>query len=462
MAFDDKTICVGCPDAADGCHLACIKVKEEGPRPVEPILETVKKAETMFSRYEITGEALAKVQALREKLEAQQMTVSVIGQFKRGKSTLINTALGESILPVGIVPVTAVVTTIAYGPRAAQIYFTNGAVKTVAFSEIGAYINEQENMDNHLAVERVALSVPSPLLSAGMMLVDTPGVGSFHEKNSEAAYAFVKESDAVVFLLSVDSPINQIEIEFLERTRAYASKFYFAVNKADIVSESDLAAYLGYCRKLIARLMEREPEEIALYPVSAKTGAGLKTLTDNVIADCRQHTAEILDASVKLKLQDVVNGALNQIVLYRSALNMPMEDFDEKFKALEAFCNGLQAGAKAFAEDFGKNPAMLTAQLGEIKNRLAEEVSTLFGIAYHYDLETVDLDQTTAETSAATGEAVTETVFLETVDALCLALNHTLQTIFMHREENAYKVVRRINDLNRLVRSLVRMRSDLA
>ena len=44
------------------------------------------------------------------------------------------------------------------------------------------------------------------------------------------------------------------------------------------------------------------------------------------------------------------------------------------------------------------------------------------------------------------------------VEALCNSLDSTLNTIFMHREENAYKVVRRINDLNRLVQKLVKMR----
>ena len=44
--------------------------------------------------------------------------------------------------------------------------------------------------------------------------------------------------------------------------------------------------------------------------------------------------------------------------------------------------------------------------------------------------------------------------------ALCETLNATLNTIFMHREENSYKVARRINDLNRLVRRLVKMRDE--
>lgn len=175
----------------------------------QSILQKVKETERLFEGYEIIGSELARVTALRKKLEEQHMTVSVIGQFKRGKSALVNGILGCDILPVGIVPVTAVVTTVDYGEEEAAVYFGNGRVEQVTFGEIPAFVNEQENQDNHLDVTKVAIKCPSEFLRHNLTFVDTPGVGSLHEKNSEEAYAFVKESDAVIFTLSVDSPLNK-------------------------------------------------------------------------------------------------------------------------------------------------------------------------------------------------------------------------------------------------------------
>ena len=79
------------------------------------------------------------------------MTVSVIGQFKRGKSAVINRILQREIMPVGIVPVTAVVTMIDYGeePRA-YVHFANGMVKDTPFEELSAYVNAVS--DTHLDV----------------------------------------------------------------------------------------------------------------------------------------------------------------------------------------------------------------------------------------------------------------------------------------------------------------------
>ena len=111
------------------------------------ILQRLRDAEQLFAAYEITGHELARVRALREKLENSQMTVSVIGQFKRGKSALVNRILGDKILPVGIVPVTAVVTSVQYGEKSAEVHFANGLVQPVAFDEISTFINPKKHSD---------------------------------------------------------------------------------------------------------------------------------------------------------------------------------------------------------------------------------------------------------------------------------------------------------------------------
>ena len=122
-------------------------------------LQRIKEAEELFSSYEITVRELMRVRNLREKLESSKMTVSVIGQFKRGKSALVNGILEDKILPVGIVPVTAVVTTVEYGDKGASVHFANGVVKETAFEDIHTYVNEQENKDNHLNVTKVSIKL---------------------------------------------------------------------------------------------------------------------------------------------------------------------------------------------------------------------------------------------------------------------------------------------------------------
>lgn len=412
------------------------------------ILQKVRDAEELFERYEITGSECARVRQLREKLESRHMTVSVIGQFKRGKSALVNRILDDNILPVGIVPVTAVVTTVDYGVKSAAVHFSNGVIKDVSFDEISAYVNEQENRDNHLNVTKVAVKCESEFLKNGITFVDTPGVGSIHEKNSKEAYAFVKESDAVIFTLSVDSPINQIEIDFLKNAKEYAAKFYFAVNKIDAIAEDELKAYLTYCRKFIAGLME--VEDIMMFPVSAKKNIGIDELKASIADDLSKESGKILEESTKLKLHDIVMSALSQITFYRNALSMTGIEFDEKLAEMKEFFSELHRETESLPAALKKNKAVCEAHANDVKNRLTDKVKELFGIDYHYEIEAVS-----GENSDDKAEDI-----VSQVDEICSSLNKTLNTVFMHREENTYVVARRINDLNRLVRRLVKMRDE--
>ena len=412
------------------------------------ILEKVKEAEKLFADYEITGNELARVQKLRKKLESDHVTVSVIGQFKRGKSALVNRILEDEVLPVGIVPVTAVVTTVEYGEKSAAVHFNNGVVKEVEFDEISTYVNEQENQDNKLNVTKVAIKTPSEFLKSGLTFVDTPGVGSMHENNTVEAYAFVKESDAVIFTLSVDSPINQIEIDFLKNAKEYAAKFYFAINKIDAIADEDLEAYLAYCRRFIAGLME--VDDIMMFPVSAKMDIGVEDLKESILEDLSTESSQILEESTKLKLHDIVVSALSQVTFYRNAMQMTHVEFDQKFEEIKAFFDQIHNETAMLPAALRTNAAVCEAHTNDVKNRLTAKVKELFFIDYHYEIERVS-GQTAVEG---------EDDLVARVDNICNNLNETLNTVFMHREENTYVVARRINNLNRLVRKLVKMRDE--
>ncbi len=424
---------------------------------IRPILEITKEMREVFSHYELTKKELKRTEELIDKIENQKITVSVIGQFKRGKSMLVNSILGDKILPIGIVPVTAVVTTIEHGEKAATVRFDNGIIKEIPFEDMAEYINEQSNSDNHLGVRQVAVYSPAEFLEGGITLVDTPGVGSVHQKNTDEAYAFVKESDAVIFMLSVDSPINQIEVEFLKNAREFASKFYFVVNKIDTIDEDDLNDYVNYCRDLIKKLME--VDEIQLFTVSAKKGIGIEELKAAIKHDCETTVREIIEQSAGLKMKDIGASALSQIMLYRTTLQMTQKQFEFTFDELEKTFAELREDAESYSENFRSNPRMLEAKLNDIKNRLSDEVSRLFRIDYYYDITSVDFYRGGKVDDE--GKRDLREDFMSAVNGLFEELEHTIKSVFMFKEENTYTVTQRIYDVNKLTRRLVRLRTEL-
>ena len=406
------------------------------------ILDQAKKTYQLLKDDEACSSQAGHVEMLINKLENRSITVSVIGQFKRGKSRLANAILEDDVLPVGIVPITSAVTKVVYGKRAAEVYYQNGVVEPVELERLSEFISEQENVDNKLGVESVLLHTPSKFLKNGLTFVDTPGVGSFHKNNTKTAYHYMKESDAVIFLLSVDSPINQIEIEFLRNTKEFAGKFYFAVNKTDVVDEDELAAYMEYCEKLLCQLMD--VKEAAMFAVSAKSGRGVEELKKTILRDCKKYAREILEESTQKKLKDAITSALTQLDFYWKAMNMEYKELDQRFEEISETIAVIKKEAAGFEGGF-------EIHLNEMKLELSEQVLALFGIEYHYDIALLPAGLATMDKEE----------FLELVDLLCKNLDYTLNRILLYREENAYTVVRRINNINKLARQLRKIRSQL-
>src|SRR6202050_760851 len=104
-----------------------------------------------------------KLLSLERKLASNQLHLAVLGQMKRGKSSFINALLGAEILPTGVLPVTAIITEIRYGPAPdASILYSTGLRETVALSGLAAYITESGNPGNKKQVAFVELVYPSP------------------------------------------------------------------------------------------------------------------------------------------------------------------------------------------------------------------------------------------------------------------------------------------------------------
>lgn len=94
--------------------------------------------------------------ATAERLSAGRFFVACLGQFKRGTSTLINALVSDAVLPVGVVPVTSVVTVVRYGPaRGAIIHFQNGTSTPIDVANISDYVSEAGNPGNRKAVSLV-------------------------------------------------------------------------------------------------------------------------------------------------------------------------------------------------------------------------------------------------------------------------------------------------------------------
>jgi predicted GTPase len=202
------------------------------------------------------------------RLQALRLEVAVVGEFKRGKSSLINALMGREVLPVGVLPLTAVPTVLEQGEEGLVVEFADGR----RLDQLARFVTEEANPGNHLGVARVTARLHTPLLDAGVRLVDTPGVGSVHEHNTRSTHAYLPRLDAAVLVTSADPPISAAERAFLERVLAHAVRLFVVLNKADYLAADDLDRTVAFTDRVVRQVLPDWPGP--LYPLSARPGVG--------------------------------------------------------------------------------------------------------------------------------------------------------------------------------------------
>ena len=196
--------------------------------------------------------------ALAERLSAGRFFVACVGQFKRGKSTVLNALVNESVLPVGVTPVTSAVTILRYGgePRA-TVSFADGRTSTIPLQDVALYVAEEHNHENQRGVAAVEVFRPAPLLSGGLCLVDTPGIGSAFAGNTEATKAFVPHLDAALVVLGTDPPISGDELALVLDVLRQVPKSIFVLNKSDRLSHDDVRQAREFTERLVSTRLGR-------------------------------------------------------------------------------------------------------------------------------------------------------------------------------------------------------------
>ena len=284
---------------------------------------------------------------LREKIETNTFNLVVVGQFKRGKTSLINALLGASVLPVAVVPLTSVVTIMKYGDALGiNVHFNDGRATVIDPDSLAEYVTESGNPRNEKDVSEVVITYPSPYLKGGVQIIDTPGVGSVYEHNTDVAYRYLPKSDAALFLLSVDQPLSRAELEFLNDVRQYSNRIFFLLNKADYFSEDDLRQSMEFSKKVLKEVIGAD---VQIFPVSAKLALEGKLACSDEIAG-KSHLprfASVLNAFLmeekgKILLLSVTDNLLRllsqtkfELDLEMKSLATPLEELKTKVLTFE-------------------------------------------------------------------------------------------------------------------------------
>ncbi len=333
------------------------------------------------------------------KLTEDRFTLAVVGQFKRGKSSLMNAVIGQDILPTGVFPLTSVITVLKYGPLERLSVLREDAVyaEEVSISRLAEFVTENGNPGNVKKVVYASLELPSPFLRNGLEFVDTPGIGSAIEANTATTCGFLPQSDAVVFVTSVDTPISGAETDFLRKIREHVRKIFFVVNKIDLVTPNECQQVLDFVSGILMRTTDAE--DLRIFPVSSVMAlesklaqdnskyeeSGLKTFQEALSDFLLNEKSSVLLISILDKVMRLADRASCELNLLETAGNIPQGMAQEKLTALKDRFQTLKNARKDMLDTVQKQVMTWAANRisSEINAFLTGDVRVLLVEIYH-------------------------------------------------------------------------------
>lgn len=343
---------------------------------VAPILET-------YGKKSIVSE-IDKAIATTE----DSATVLFCGEFKRGKSSLVNAIIGTELCPTDIGIATSVVTTIKYGAvKKAVRYYGNllenaDSLKSeeIEWEDIDKYtMGDVLEIDNTILVE---LSYPSPFLKNGITIIDTPGIGGLDPRHAILTHMALPKADVIVFVTDAGEPLTQSELEFYEsKVLSCGKRNVVLVNKSDILTADTLATHVSNTKLQLAKL--GGPEVI---PVSAKCWELYSKLEENdfllssnkdaVLAGITSEVETFKKTQYK-KYRDMLIAEIDDVY---SAISLEIQqlkkDSNDKIKVVEDL-QRQQAALSKFRGDLNNPTSQIRLQINSIFEDARNEVQNL-------------------------------------------------------------------------------------
>lgn len=339
--------------------------------------------ETICSNLEME-EARKALAGSREKLENHRFAVGIMGEFKRGKSTVINSLLEQEIMPADILPCSATMNRVTYDMQPhAELRMMDGTTRRISVDELTSYVTKlnSDNESRAANVEEAVVYYPCRFCQNGVDIVDTPGLND-DERMNKISEETIPKLDAVIMVLVPDNPFSMSESEFV-RNKLMSSdlgRLIFLVNKIDTIRrEEDRQKALDGIKDKIQKTVLKKMEDmygrdstqykdaqtklgsIRVLPFSALDALEGKQNGDQKLIE-RSGTIPFEETLTKmlteergaLELGTPIN-VLNRTALEvaktiearRSAMAMSVEEFDRKRKEALQQIQDLRAEKKA-------------------------------------------------------------------------------------------------------------------
>ncbi len=337
-----------------------------------------------------------------EKNSKEHFEVAIVGEFKRGKSTIINALLGKDVLPADVLPATATLNRVTYSTEPyVMVEYKNGKSEKVDISHLADYVTKLSFESEKIAetVKEATVYYDTEFCRNHVDIIDTPGLND-DEQMTNVTLSILPEIDAAVFVISANSPFSQFEKDFLEKKMLTSDlgRVIFAVNCFGTFSKEDEDRIVetvekrieSYVMEKAKKVLGESSKEFSVYRrkigkpkvigIYAKKALTAKMENDPVMLEESNFpkfesvlenmlTQERGAISLQILANKIISAGsevINSIVIHENALMMETDEFMEKYQLAVEEIEGIRTKKR---EEF--------VRINESANRVFEELQPI-------------------------------------------------------------------------------------
>ena len=255
---------------------------------------------------------------IANRLESPTLEVAVFGRVSTGKSSLLNHVIGVDVLPVGVTPVTAVPTRLAYAEKLAVVVsFAEMRPGTIGADRLWEFASEEGNPGNSKHVTGIDVGVPSSRLRSGVVFVDTPGIGSLAASGTAEVLAYLPRCDLGIVLIDAGSSLSPDDLALLRSLYESGVPAMVLLSKADLLAPADRQRMVDYIHN---QLKGGLGLDLPVHPVSV-VGADESLLNlwfESQLEPLMARHHELVVASLRRKIAGVRESVATTLETLRS------------------------------------------------------------------------------------------------------------------------------------------------
>ncbi|MDQ0922147.1 replication fork clamp-binding protein CrfC [Pseudarthrobacter sp. W1I19] len=345
---------------------------EAGPAKPSTPATTVQLAGLVRQGLELTGtgdrlDLRKRLDQTLRRLEDPSIRVIVVGEFKQGKSKLINALVNAPACPVADDIATSVPTVVQYGDTASAAILVpkagsdatdeaNIERRPVPIADLPSYVSERGNPGNSKKLVAGEVYLPRKLLTGGLTVIDSPGVGGLNSSHTLTTLTALPTADAMLLVSDASQEYTEPELRFLRQAMRITP------NVVGVLSKTDLYPDWRRVEEIDRGHLARVAPDIPLFSVSSDLRLEASRLQDaelnvesgfpGLIAHLR---TEIVGKAQRLQRRSVSQDLLSVTEHLRLSLQAELAAFENPGKTPEMIA-GLEV-ARAEADELRKRSA---------------------------------------------------------------------------------------------------------